>query len=472
MGTALANGVGAPALEGARQEKLALELLRLALRNLKPNCWLMPLLACVVCVMFARWIALPLLISWLALVAVGGVYLGVVAHLFLNRETGDLGRRNWAAHAAVGYVLFASTWSSLALLFWRHGDNFNQMLVMILIACTLAGNAALVGASKTLTVIGYAIYGFVLILDPLREGGTIYDGLSVLAFCYVCYLAWMSRQIYFTARDMLLLRDDKNDLIEALAHSKLESDRARERAEAASQAKSEFLANMSHELRTPLNAILGFSELIFSSALAANPAKHKEYARLVHELGNHLLALVNDILDLAKIESGKFELREHDVDLAVLIGETARLLSEQAAAARLDLVTDVEPDLPLVRADGRALRQILINLLSNALKFTRGGGEIGMFASVSATGEVVLGVRDTGVGIDPRDQMRVFSSFGQGRHDVAMPEKGTGLGLAIVKGLCEAHGGRITLASQLGEGTCVSIALPAARALPRLRQAS
>jgi two-component system cell cycle sensor histidine kinase PleC len=369
-------------------------------------------------------------------------------------------------------VLFASSWSSLALLFWRHGDNFNQMLVMILIACTLAGNAALVGASKMLTLIGYGIYGFVLILDPLREGGTIYDGLAVLAFCYVCYLAWMSRQIYSTARDMLLLRDDKNELIEALALSKMESDRARERAEAASQAKSEFLANMSHELRTPLNAILGFSELIFSSALASNPAKHREYAKLVHESGNHLLALVNDILDLAKIESGNFELRESDIDLGVLIAETVRLLTEQAAAAQLDLVTDLEPGVPVVRADGRALRQILINLLSNALKFTPAGGEIGVFANVSATGEVVLGVRDTGVGIDPRDQMLIFSSFGQGRHDVVTPEKGTGLGLAIVKGLCEAHGGRITLASQLGQGTCVSIALPAHRALSRLKQAS
>jgi len=468
----LANGVSAANLDSVRREKLSLELLRLALRNLKPNCWLMPLLACVVCVMFARWITVPVLISWLVLVAFGGVYLGIVAHWFLSRGTSDLGARNWGLHAAVGYTLFACSWASLALLFWRHGDNFNQMLVMILIACTLAGNAALVGASKTLTTIGYGIYGFVLILDPLREGGTIYDGLAVLAFCYVCYMAYMSRQIYFTARDMLLLRDDKNELIEALAHSKLESDRARERAEAASQAKSEFLANMSHELRTPLNAIMGFSELIFSSALATNPAKHKEYARLVHESGNHLLALVNDILDLARIEAGKFELRESDINLGVLIGETVRLLTEQAASAQLDLVTDIEPDVPMVHADGRALRQVLINLLSNALKFTPARGEIGVFANLSATGEVVFGVRDTGVGIDPRDQMRVFSSFGQGRHDVVTSEKGTGLGLAIVKGLCEAHGGRITLASQLGQGTCVSIALPADRARPRLKQAS
>jgi signal transduction histidine kinase len=126
----------------------------------------------------------------------------------------------------------------------------------------------------------------------------------------------------------------------------------------------------------------------------------------------------------------------------------------------------------MLRADGRALRQILINLLSNAIKYTPAGGEVGVFANISTTREIVFGVRDTGVGIDPRDQLRVFSSFGQGRHDVATNDKGTGLGLAIVKGLCEAHGGRITLASRLGEGTCVSIVLPAVRALPRLKQAS
>src|SRR5437016_6768657 len=182
--------------------------------------------------------------------------------------------------------------------------------------------------------------------------------------------------------------------------------------------------------------------------------------------------MVNDNLDLAKIESGKFELREADTDLPILIAETVRLLAEKAAAAQLHLVTDVEPGVPIVRADGRALRQILINLLSNALKFTPARGVVDVFANLSATGEIVFGVRDTGVGIDPRDQLRVFSSFGQGRHDVAISDKGTGLGLTIVKGLCEAHGGRVTLESRVGEGTCVSIALPASRALPCLKQAS
>ena len=148
----MANGVVAANLDSVRQERLSLELLRLALRNLKPNCWLMPLLACVVCVMFARWISVPMLIFWLFLVTAGGGYLGVVAHCFMGAEAGKLGRRNWLAHAAVGYMLFAASWASLAGLLWRPGDDLKQMLILLLIACTLAGNAALVGASTTLTM--------------------------------------------------------------------------------------------------------------------------------------------------------------------------------------------------------------------------------------------------------------------------------------------------------------------------------
>jgi two-component system cell cycle sensor histidine kinase PleC len=459
-------------LRREQHEKLALEQLRLVLRNLKPNCWLMPIFAAVTCLMFARWIDPAVLVFWFGLVAIGGAYLGVVAYAFQWKEPPFSEQKKWVVHAVVGYALYASSWASLGFLLWHRGDDLNQMLILLLIACTLAGNGALVGASTTLTVVGYAIYGFVLIVVPLRNGGPIYDGLAVLAFLYVCYMAYMSRQIYSTACDMFLLRDDKNELIEALAHSKAESDRARERAEAASRAKSEFLANMSHELRTPLNAILGFSEMIYATSRGANPEQSAEYARLVHESGSHLLALVNDILDLARIEAGRIVLREAEMDLARLVNATVRLMAARARNGGLTLVTDVAGDLPLLHADERALRQILINLLSNAVKFTPAGGEVVTFARVSEATEIIMGVRDTGVGIDPEDHARVFQSFGQGRHDVAIADKGTGLGLAIVKGLAEAHGGRVQLDSRPGEGTCITIALPAARIKPRLKRAS
>jgi two-component system cell cycle sensor histidine kinase PleC len=456
----------------ARSAKLALEQLRLALRNLKPNCWVMPLLAVIMCFMFARWVGTPLLLAWFSMVTVGGAYQGIVARNFLRRTDEAPARVAGVANATAAYFVFAASWSSFGFLFWRHGNDLNHMVIMLVIGCTVAGNAALVGASRPLTIVGFAVHGLVFVLAPLREGGMINDGLALMAFVFVCYLGWMSRQIYFTARDMLLLRDDKNDLIEALARSKAVSDEARVRAESANRAKSEFLANMSHELRTPLNAILGFSEMIYSGPAGVAAARSQEYAKLVHQSGSHLLALIGDILDLARIEAGKFELRESDVDLASLIPEAVQLMAPRAEVAQLVLATEIAGELPILHADRRAIWQVLLNLLGNAVKFTPAGGTVFAFARVEASAEIAFGVRDTGIGIAPEDQLQVFQTFGQGRHDVATPDKGTGLGLSIVKGIAEAHGGRVELASHLGRGTCVTIMLPTSRARPRLRQAS
>ncbi len=445
--------------------KLAHEQLRLALRNLKPNCWLMPVFAAIMCVMFARWVALPTLALWWSLVAAGGAPLGIVCYRFMKQGPGeDSLQHRWVHIAGASYFLFAVSWASFGFIFWRAGNDLNHMLIMLLIAATLAGNSALVGASKPLTIVGYAVHGFALVVLPLREGGIIYDGLSLMAFIYVCYLAYMSRQIYSTARDMLLLRDDKNELIDALAKSKLASDDALARAEAASRAKSQFLANMSHELRTPLNAILGFSEMIHTGTFGPNVVKHVEYAGIIHQSGHHLLALINDILDLAKIEAGGWQLRDETVDLAKLIGECVQLMGTKAHDGRIALSMDIAPGLVPVRADERALKQVLLNLLSNAVKFTLAGGSVIAFARSEVDGAIAFGVGDTGLGIAEEDQSRVFQNFGQGRHDVVTIDKGTGLGLPIVKGLVEAHGGRVELASRVGEGTCMTVILPAERA--------
>jgi two-component system cell cycle sensor histidine kinase PleC len=289
---------------------------------------------------------------------------------------------------------------------------------------------------------------------------------------FVFYLAYMSSQIYRTARDMLLLRNDKSDLILALALAKTESDVARERAEGASRAKSQFLANMSHELRTPLNAILGFSELISSRAFAGDIEKHYEYAELIHGSGQHLLTLINDVLDLAKIEAGGFELREAEVDLARLIEDAVRLMTPRAQSGGCLLGVDVARNLPLAFADERALKQIVLNLLSNAIKFTPEGGWVSAFARVEPDGGIAFGVADSGIGIAIEDQVRVFKSFGQGRHDVAITDKGTGLGLPIAQGLAQAHGGTIALESEIGTGTRVTVHLPAARVRAKMRAAS
>jgi two-component system cell cycle sensor histidine kinase PleC len=242
-----------------------------------------------------------------------------------------------------------------------------------------------------------------------------------------------------------------------LRHARDALSAARDTAVGANQMKTLFFANMSHELRTPLNAIIGFSELL---ALDAFAAKRREYADLIHSSGTHLLGLVNDLLDLARIEAGKFELRAESVSLEELIGECARTVEVRARESGIGLMRRVAPELPYALADRRALKQILLNLLTNAIKFTRRDGTVEMFARLTSSGELVFGVKDDGIGIADEDQARVFERFGQGRHDVAGADEGTGLGLPIVKGLIEAHGGRVSLESRLGEGTCVTVTLP------------
>jgi two-component system cell cycle sensor histidine kinase PleC len=249
--------------------------------------------------------------------------------------------------------------------------------------------------------------------------------------------------------------------------AKLESDRGREQAEAASLAKSQFLANMSHELRTPLNAILGFSEMISGRIFEHEPERHIEYAGLINVSGKHLLTLINDILDLAKIEAGRWQLEESEVDLHTTAGDAMNLVLWRAKSGNAILENTIDPRLERIYADERAVKQILLNLLSNAVKFTPEQGRVTAFAQRQPDGGILFGVHDTGIGIAPEDQSRVFDSFGQGKHDVAIADKGTGLGLAIVKGLVESHGGHVSLESQVGKGTRVTVHLPPARVRPR-----
>jgi signal transduction histidine kinase len=235
---------------------------------------------------------------------------------------------------------------------------------------------------------------------------------------------------------------------------------ARDAAVHADHTKTRFFANMSHELRTPLNAILGFSEML---ALDVFAPRRAEYAKLIHSAGTHLLSLVDDLLDLSRIEAGKLELNFVPLNLTALIEDCAGTVAIRARSRELRLARDVEPGLPWVNADHRALKQILLNLLTNAIKFSNAGGAIEVFARLAPSGQLEFGVTDEGIGIAENEQAHVFERFGQSRGRAAGVEKGTGLGLPIVKGLAEAHGGWVSLRSHLDQGTCITVTLPAER---------
>ena len=239
---------------------------------------------------------------------------------------------------------------------------------------------------------------------------------------------------------------------------------AREMERKANIAKSEFVANMSHELRTPLNSIIGFSEIMkLESFGPMENQRYREYAGHIHESGNHLLGLINDLLDLAKVEAGKLELEESEVDFAYVMRGCRNLLDQNITAGSLNFAEIIPPQLPLVMADERKLRQILFNLLSNAIKHTQPEGSVSVQAWVDPAGRFSFCVTDSGVGMAAEDIPKALEPFGQVENPMETGAEGTGLGLPLTKRLVELHGGTITLVSIKGVGTTATVILPAER---------
>ena len=235
-------------------------------------------------------------------------------------------------------------------------------------------------------------------------------------------------------------------------------------AQAGSRTKSHFLATMSHELRTPLNAIIGFSELMAAGHLGPDQIdKYQEYAQDICDSGRHLLELINDILDLAKIEAGKLELNEDRVRFGEVVESCLKLVEGRAREADVTIHENIPRSLPNLLIDERKFKQILVNLLSNAVKFTPTGGVIVLDACLASDGGIVVTVTDTGTGIRPEDLERVLEPFTQADDPYTRQFEGTGLGLPLSKSLVELHGGTLSLESEIGVGTRVTVRLPSDR---------
>lgn len=344
------------------------------------------------------------------------------------------------------------------------------MLLVVAVFSMLAASIPSAAYSATMPVAGMVTLHYLLRGQPQD---LVLASLTVGAEAYFVMVA---NRLYISTVQALEARAQLDALVGELEQAKAKSDETARRAEAANLAKSRFLAQMSHELRTPLNAVLGFSEVMKSEILGPHSVPtYKEYASDIHSSGQHLLELINEVLDLSRIEAGRYELNEEPISLASVAEDCHHLLKLRATNKDIKINELYEGGLPKLWADERAVRQICLNLLSNAIKYTQQGGEVWVKVGWTASGGQYLSVRDNGAGI-PEDEIPiVLSSFGQGSNAIKNAEEGAGLGLPIVKGLIDLHGGSFKLTSKLRAGTEVIVTFPAARvmaALPPVNETS
>jgi len=297
------------------------------------------------------------------------------------------------------------------------------------------------------------------------DGGTVSVGADITQLKqHQEKLVDSERRLMATIHDLSLARKAEEDRARELAELNRKYMRETERAEAANRAKSEFLANMSHELRTPLNAIIGFSELMQSGLFGPmGSTRYEEYVRDIHGSGNYLLGVINDILDMSKIEAGRFSIDREEIDLCPLMHEAVRVISLQAADKSITVETSIA-DAMTLNGDRRAIKQIALNLLSNAVKFTGNGGKISVRAK-KTSGAVILTIEDNGCGIAPEALKKLGKPFEQVENQFSKSHAGSGLGLAISRSLAQLHGGALKIRSTHGVGTIVSVRIPVRKAV-------
>ena len=407
------------------------------------------------------------LLAWslLALIVYAGLIL--VARRASREHSSDEGFGRWHKRFLAVYGVVGVTWAIFAYQQCTtcQGDTFifyKSAALLIALAATAMATFALRNA------LYYAAAPAVIAL-AVRAGLTRDPAdISVLAMISAAalFFVFMSNRLYTTNLKMLSYQTEKDDLIAELEVANSVSDEARRRAEESNLAKSRFLASMSHELRTPLNAILGFSEVMSGEVLGPidNPS-YKEYVGDIHRSGQHLLNLINEILDLSRIEAGRYELNENALSLADIAEDCIGLVQLKARSKNIRITEAFEENLPMVWADEKSMRQVTLNLLSNAVKFTPPGGEIRVKLGWTAGGGQYLAIKDNGPGIAEEEIPVVLSAFGQGSVAIKSAEQGTGLGLPIVQAILAKHGGEFVLKSKLREGTEGIAILPRNRVL-------
>jgi two-component system cell cycle sensor histidine kinase PleC len=442
--------------------KAQLALAASSVRNTRITSPAWALLVAVLCsvgtfghVSFAITLFLPLAVA----VSIGASSLMASAYERYSETDGDAD--SWFHCFLVMQVAGSAAWGLMPWLCWQPGDALNHMF---LAASVMAVVAALVVSRGS----NMDMYMASLVPVSMMTAARFLAGNTVTDLVIGALAPFIALQLWRTGRPLVLrmdadsrLRFKVEDLARELEEARDEALKKRFEAETANASKTAFLANMSHELRTPLNAILGFSEIIAQECFGpVGSERYRDYAGDIHSSGAHLLSLINDLLDVAKIEAGKMDIAPHPLDAVRTFDIALKLIGTKAREKDQQLIIAVDENAPELWADERAVKQILINLVSNAVKFTPNGGKIEVIASRAPGGDFQIMVRDNGPGIE-RDKLdRVFSPFNQVDNRFDRQAGGTGLGLALVRGLAELHGGRAWMESEFGKGCSAFVSLP------------
>ncbi|HSC61456.1 MAG TPA: ATP-binding protein [Rhizomicrobium sp.] len=372
--------------------------------------------------------------------------------------------RAWLRTLTLQQFYVGLTWGATIWLLWKHGNAANNVFVI----APFVGLLWAYALSRTMHVgIYLAAVMPIVVLGSLRAMTSTGLAAHAMAFVLPVVFAYTLTAALMMIRGfeaMVITRFANDDMAVDLRRAHDEAIRKRFEAEAANASKTTFLANMSHELRTPLNAILGFSDIIANERLGGVGTKrYKDYAFDINASGSHLLSIINDILDIAKIEAGKMELFPVVLDPRNIIEDSMKVVAGRARERHQTLNVHIDADAPMPYADERAVKQIVINLVGNAIKFTQEGGQIDLFGR-KADGGFELCVSDNGPGIAPELLDKVFTPFNQVDNRYNRAAGGTGLGLSLVRGLAELHGGKAWIESGVGQGTQAHVYFPVANA--------
>lgn len=447
------------------------ELLLTYARNQISAAAVVPMLVAVVSAAALLWIEPLKVVAWALLMLAVHACMLMFCRRFSALPPSDVSVRDWVGRFVATEFVGGVAWAALFLLaptgiVPTNGIEiflFATALVAIAAATMLASTvpAAAVAGTVPVTLTASAMF--------LVRGDVVFVGLAIMAIAAQVFFMILSSRLYSAALTMHEYRAEKDLLIAELETEKAISDESRRHSEEANLAKSRFLATMSHELRTPLNAILGFSEVMKNEVLGPiDNENYRDYAGNIHSSGQHLLNLINEILDLSRIEAGRYELYEEPVNLAAVVEECCHMLQLKARTKGNTIVERYQREMPRLWADDRGIRQIVLNLVANAIKFTPPGGEITVRAGLYEGGGQYLSVADNGPGIPEEEIPIVLSSFGQGSIAIKSAEQGAGLGLPIVQALVRMHDGSFELRSKLREGTEAIAFFPPSRVMEAL----